>query len=77
MVIIPLYTLLLAAMYYQNILKLKMLLKSPRFVPFGANLTQFGWQICPPWYSRHIDVIHELLLFDVLFNSPDLWLMSV
>ena len=27
----------------QNILKL--ILKSPRFVPFVANLTQFGWQI--------------------------------
>ena len=27
----------------QNVLKL--ILKSPRFVPFGANLTQFGCQI--------------------------------
>ena len=27
----------------QNVLKL--ILKSPRYVPFGANLTQFGYQI--------------------------------
>ena len=33
----------------QNILKL--LLKSPRFVPFGANLTHFGWQIWHPCYT--------------------------
>ena len=29
----------------QNVLKL--MLKSPRFIPFGANLTQFG---CPIWH---------------------------
>ena len=27
---------------------LKLILKSPRFVPFGANLTLFGCQICHP-----------------------------
>ena len=26
--------------------KRKLILKSPRFVPFGAYLTHFGWQIC-------------------------------
>ena len=31
----------------QNVLKL--ILKSPKFVPNGATLTQFGWQICNPW----------------------------
>ena len=35
----------------QNVLKL--ILKSPRFVPFGANLAHFGWQICHP-YLRHL-----------------------
>ena len=36
----------------QNVLKL--ILKSPRFAHFGANMTQFGWQICHPlvWWSR-------------------------
>ena len=33
----------------QNILKL--ILKSPRFVTFGANLTQFGCQIRQPWLT--------------------------
>ena len=32
----------------QNVLKL--ILKSPRFVPFEANLTQFVCQIEPAWY---------------------------
>ena len=27
----------------------KLILKSPRFVRFGANLTQFGYQIWHPW----------------------------
>ena len=33
----------------QNVLKLT--LKSPRFVPFGANLTQIGQQIRHPWWQ--------------------------
>ena len=33
----------------QNVLKL--ILKSPRFVPFGDNLTQFGCQIWHPWWQ--------------------------
>ena len=32
----------------QNVLKLT--LKSPRFVPFGANLTRFGCHIWHPWW---------------------------
>ena len=38
----------------QNVLKL--ILKSPRFVPFGANMTQFIWQIC------HVCYISTMLL---------------
>ena len=38
----------------QNVLKL--ILKSPRFVPFGANLTQFGCQIWHPWF-RHMFIV--------------------
>ena len=32
----------------QNVLKL--ILKSPRFVPFGTDLTEFWWQIWHPFY---------------------------
>ena len=39
------------------------MLKSLRFVPFGANLTQFGWQIWHPCWDYKANVgVSELVL---------------
>ena len=40
---------------HRNVLKL--ILESPRFVPFGTNLAQFGCQIRHPWVGLMI-VLH-------------------
>ena len=44
-------------------LLLKLILKSPRFVPFGTNLTQFVCQICHPCW------LYEMTTW--LFVVPD------
>ena len=59
-------------MYYndgvrQNVLKL--ILKSPRFVPFGANWTQFGWQ--KNHQSTKTEREAELFPFSVFLGEPN------
>ena len=55
----------------QNVLKL--IWKSPRFVPFRANMTQFGWQIWHPALqtSRSMSAPHRGI---VLMTSVLTWL---
>ena len=51
----------------QNVLKL--ILKSPRFVPFGPNLIQFGWQIWHP--CRYSAVTAAVLCLDKISSLAD------
>ena len=39
---------------------LRLILKSPRFVSFEANLTQFGWHIWHPWHLHDFKLRYQI-----------------
>ena len=57
----------------QNVLKL--ILKSPRFVPFGANLTQFEATLTPPGHYAWAEVFWDVP--DVVLGGNAPFVMAV
>ena len=52
----------------QNVLKL--ILKSPRFLPFGDNLPKFVYQIWPPWLNL---ITEDVKMIQFNSHLPGLW----